>query len=306
MKQRSIRVKAPASSGNLGAGFDCVGMALDWYGEFEFVMDDSPQESQSTDGVSSSIIASMGERAFAASLAELGITTETISVSFRGEIPVGSGLGTSAMARAAGITAAAHLAQRPEMRDELIDIGLALEGHGDNLYPAMYGGIHVVSSDPLADALLDLPLSGPRDLEIVLLIPDFTMPTDESRKLLPERVTVSDAVHNMSRVGFLIGALYEGRYDLLRHAFDDVLHQPARSKIFPAMYPLIHAAQSAGAYGAYLSGGGSTIAAVVQKGQSKSVLIALEDCANEWNLSFTSHVCTIGSKGTYVVSDTGK
>ena len=100
-------MKAPASSGNLGAGFDCVGMALDWYGEFDFVMGRNPQESESTDGVSSSIIASMGERAFAASLAELGITTDTISVSFRGEIPVGSGLGTSAMARAAGITAAA-------------------------------------------------------------------------------------------------------------------------------------------------------------------------------------------------------
>ena len=266
----------------------------------------SSEESKSTEGISSAIIGSMGEQAFIKSLAEFNITVGTISVTFRGEIPVGSGLGTSAMARAAGITAAAQLAQRPDERDELVDVGLALEGHGDNLYPAMYGGIHVVTSDPLTDELLGLRLSSPSDLEIVLLIPNFAMPTDESRKLLPERITVSNAVHNMSRVGLLIGALYEKRYDLLRYAFDDVLHQPARSKMFPAMYPLIKTAQSAGAYGAYLSGGGSTIAAVVQKGQSKPVLFALEDCANELSLSFTSHVCSIGAEGAHVVSDTGK
>lgn len=299
-------MKAPASSGNLGAGFDCVGMALDWYGEFDFVVDASPRENKSADAISPVIIGSMGEQAFLKSLAQLGITVDTISVTFRGEIPVGSGLGTSAMARAAGITAAAQFAHRLNVRDELIGVGLALEGHGDNLYPAMYGGIHVVASDPLTDGLLNLPLSSPSDLEIVLLVPNFAMPTDESRELLPERITVSNAVHNMSRVGFLIGALYEKRYDLLRYAFDDVLHQPARSNIFPAMYPLIQTAQSAGAYGAYLSGGGSTIAAVVQKGYSKPVLIALEDCANELSLSFSSHVCGIGTEGAHVVSDTGK
>ncbi len=302
MINSKIVVKAPASSGNMGSGFDCLGMALDWFGEFEFTFgEDVDNESIDSYSSSAQIISLMASEAARYGLSVMGELAMAVSVIYKGDMPVGSGLGTSAMARSAGVIAAAEVTGRQIKHDELFAIALELEGHADNLYPAFYGGIQLAIPDSETSDLTHLSLQYGDDLDVVMLIPEFPMPTDESREIIPELVSIKDAVHNMSRVALLITALYEKRYELLGEACRDVLHQPVRSKLFPAMYSLLESANSAGAYGSFLSGGGSTVAALSDPTKSQSVLGALQACASENGLRFQDRISKIGVRGAYVV-----
>jgi homoserine kinase len=177
-----------------------------------------------------------------------------------GPIPVARGLGASAVARAGGVLAANALAGNPFDREYLLFLAAELEGHADNAAPALFGGLQVVVRERQKLLRLGVPL--PPGLKAVLLIPDLLMPTQKSRKLLPQSLSRADAVQNASRAALLVAALSQGRFDLLDEATKDRLHQPARAKLFPAMYAIFDAAKAAGAHCAYLSGGGSTICAL--------------------------------------------
>ncbi|MDG1839886.1 MAG: homoserine kinase [Dehalococcoidia bacterium] len=301
MINSKVVVKAPASSGNMGTGFDCLGMALDWFAEFQFTFgSDIEDEDRDNHSSSTQVITSMASEAARHGLSVMGEPQTPLSVIYKGDMPVGSGLGTSAMARSAGVIAAAEVLGRQAEDDELFAIALELEGHADNLYPAFYGGIQLAIPNSESDGLTHLSLQYADDLEVVLLIPDFSMPTDESREIIPELVNITDAVHNMSRVALLVTAFYERRYELLGEAFRDVLHQPVRSNLFPAMYSLLEAATGAGAYGSFLSGGGSTVAALSAPAKSQSVLAALRACASENGLGFQDRISKIGGRGAYI------
>lgn len=302
MINSKVLVKAPASSGNMGSGFDCLGMALDWFSEFEFTFGLNVEgASKNNYSSSAQVISSMASDAARYGLSRMGESEMGVSVIYRGDMPVGSGLGTSAMARCAGVIAAAQVMERRVEDDELFTIALELEGHADNLYPAFYGGIQLAIPDSETSGLTHLSLQYAGDLDVVMLIPEFSMPTDESREIIPKLVSIRDAVHNMSRVALLVTAFYEQRYELLGEAFRDVLHQPVRSKLFPAMYSLLEAATSAGAYGSFLSGGGSTVAALSDPTESQSILGALRACASENGLQFEDRISKIGGRGAYVI-----
>ena len=302
MINSKIVVRAPASSGNMGSGFDCLGMALDWFAEFEFTFGSGIETSDPSNHSSSAqVISSMASEAARYGLSMMGESDTLLSVVYTGDMPVGSGLGTSAMARSAGVIASAEALGHKAEDDELFAIALDLEGHADNLYPAFYGGIQLAIPDSKSEELTHLSLQYADDLDVVMLIPEFSMPTDESRKIIPELLSITDTVHNMSRVGLLVAAFYEKRYELLQEAFQDVLHQPVRSKLFPEMYLLLDAATSAGAYGSFLSGGGSTVAALSAPSESQSVLAALRSCATKNGLRFQDRISKIGRRGAYVV-----
>ena len=302
MINSKVVVKAPASSGNMGSGFDCLGMALDWFGEFEFTFGvDVDNESIDSYSSSAQIISVMASEAARYGLSVMGESGVAVSVIYKGDMPVGSGLGTSAMARSAGVIAAAEVTGRRMKGDELFAIALELEGHADNLYPAFYGGIQLAIPDSQTSDLTHLSLQYGDDLDVVMLIPEFPMPTDESREIIPELVSIKDAVHNMSRVALLITAFYEKRYELLAEACRDVLHQPVRSKLFPAMYSLLESANSAGAYGSFLSGGGSTVAALSDPTKSQSILGALQACASKNGLRYRDRISKVGERGAYVI-----
>jgi homoserine kinase len=182
-----------------------------------------------------------------------------IAASWQGDIPVARGLGASACARAAGLAGANVLAGRPLDLETVLTLGSRLEGHADNMAPALFGGLQVAVQE--GETTLHAPVRMPPGLRVVLLVPDKPMLTDESRRVLPAQVPREDAVHNVGRACLLVAALTAGRLDLLGPAMDDRLHQPARSRLLPGMYDVIGAARKAGALCAYLSGGGSTIAA---------------------------------------------
>jgi homoserine kinase len=251
--RESVIVRVPATSANLGPGFDCLGLAVDIWASITVSLEGAPPNR-------SDPMAVMALTAARRLFDKAGHTPpEGLSASYEGDIPIARGLGASAVARIGGLVAANTLAGEPFDREALLDIAADLEGHADNVTPALLGGLQVSVIDRLR--VLHVAASLPAGLLAVLFVPDLSMPTRESRKLLPRHLSREDAVHNTGRASLLVAALAAGRLDLLDAATQDRLHQKPRSKLFPAMFPIFEAARAAGAHCAYLSGGGSTICA---------------------------------------------
>ncbi|MFQ5880231.1 MAG: homoserine kinase [Dehalococcoidia bacterium] len=255
MPYRRATVRVPATSANLGPGFDCLGMALDLWAEATVTALDEPAAAPE-----SPLLATVHAAALALYAAAGLSPPPGLSVAWEGDIPVARGLGASAAARAAGLLAANALCGEPLARDELLALGARLEGHADNMAPALFGGLQVVVWD--GETVVRVGLAPPTGVWAVLFVPDVAMPTDESRRLLPSYLSREDAVHNIGRAALLVAALAAGRLEALDAATQDRLHQPARAQLFPAMYDLFEAARGAGALCAYLSGGGSSVLAL--------------------------------------------
>jgi len=254
LSPKKVLLRVPATSANLGPGFDCLGLALDLWAQFTLEARDAPVPPPDDPLLGVVLDAAAAYYAAAAVEAPAGLT-----VAWQGDIPVARGLGASAVARAAGLVGANALAGDPLGLEELLPLGAGLEHHADNIAPALFGGLQVAVWEGQRVTHVAVPL--PPRLKVVLLVPERIMPTDESRRLLPSPVPRDDAVFNVGRVALLVAALAAGRLELLDTATADRLHQPARSRLLPGMDQIMTAARRAGALCAYLSGGGSTIAA---------------------------------------------
>jgi homoserine kinase len=254
MPPTRVRLRLPATSANLGPGFDCLGLALDLWSEATLSIRDpnarqpsGPFQQMALDAV----------RAFyqKARLPQPpGLTFD-----WQNGFPIARGLGASAAVRAAALLGANAVAGNPLDVEDLLTIGAALEDHADNITPAFLGGFQVAlwEDGPVFHASVPVP----DGLKVILIIPEHTTSTDESRKRLVSSVPRGHAVYNVAHVALLVAALASQRLDLLRVAMNDRLHQPARAQAMPYLFPVIDAAKDKGALGAYLSGSGSTVAA---------------------------------------------
>jgi homoserine kinase len=256
----SVTVRVPATSANLGSGFDSLGLALGLTEDVTLTTAAAPPDN----GGVARLALDAAKAAFRRARIDV---PHDLSASSTRNIPLGRGLGGSAAARAAGIAGANALMGGPLSSEAMLALGAALEGHADNVAPALFGGLRVVVRDGEGYRHVAAPIAP--GLRVVLFIPEFEMPTAESRKLLPEMVSREDAVHNIGRAAMLVAALARGEWDALDAATQDRLHQPVREQIFPAMPHIIAAAKDAGALCAYLSGGGSTIAAFAIEGEER-------------------------------------
>jgi homoserine kinase len=252
MTDPSISIRVPATSANLGPGFDAVGLAVSIFATVRITVVNDARSSRPDPmrRMITSAIRATYQRA--ENQAPPGIEVEVES-----EIPLGRGLGASAAARGAGILGANELMGRPLNDDAMLNIGTELEGHADNIAPALYGGLQVSAVDGARVARVAVPF--PAGLKCVGFVPDFSMPTHETRNLLPKRLSRQDAVFNSSRAALLVAALATGQWNVLNIATEERLHQQPRSELFPTMFDFFRAALEAGAFGVYLSGGGSTI-----------------------------------------------
>ncbi|MEJ7749313.1 MAG: homoserine kinase [Candidatus Limnocylindrales bacterium] len=265
---RRVTVEVPASSANLGAGYDCLGVALaltnqvdlevrSWSrGAIELTIDGEGRDELTEDrdnrfvrGLEAALLTERGEL-------PAGVGWR---ITMRNEIPLSRGLGSSAAATVAGVVAADALLGGILDRATKLRIATAVEGHPDNAAAALLGGFVVAASTP--DGVESVRFDVPRDLRAVLFIPDLRLSTGTMRGALPELVPLADAVANLGAVGLGVAGLAAGRTDLLRWMTVDRLHQPYRSKVYPQLPVLVGAARDAGALGACLSGAGSTIIA---------------------------------------------
>ena len=288
----SVAVRVPATSANLGPGFDCLGLALDIWATITVAVEGP---SASSDDPIAAMALSAARRVFDKAGNDL---PQGLSARYEGEIPIARGLGASAVARAGGVLAANALAGKPLDREALLVLATDLEGHADNVAPALFGGLQVSVVD--GGRVLHASVSLPDGLSAVLFVPELRMPTRESRKLLPSHLSREDAVYNASRAALLVAALAVGRFDLLDAATQDRLHQKPRSKLFPAMFEIFEAAKAAGAHCAYLSGGGSTICALASDNQ-QGIADAMAEAAHSRETPGKTLITQPTTKGAEVV-----
>ncbi len=263
-----VTVRVPATTANLGPGFDCLGMALDIWNTI--LVD--------TDGASPSgdIVTVSGEGRDALSTGTdnlvyqsfrrvydgLGVTVPPVRIACENSIPLGRGLGSSAAAVAGGLLAGSKLSGANLSDERILELAAEIEGHPDNAAAAVMGGCRIVVSD--GESFVTDTVSVPDELKAVLFVPEVPMPTDEARGLLPGVIDRGDAVFNIGRTALLVNALSSGNLEHLGIATEDMLHQPARQKIFFPMKNIFRAAMSAGALGVFLSGAGSSVLALAR------------------------------------------
>ncbi|AEF94839.1 Homoserine kinase [Desulfotomaculum nigrificans CO-1-SRB] len=260
---KTVRVAVPATTANMGPGFDCLGMALNLYNEI-YMSISGDKLSIEVEGEGAMDISrdeqNIVYRAARRVYAELGQPVPGLTIKLVNKIPTSRGLGSSAAAIVGGLTAANRLTGERLSQERLLELATELEGHPDNVAPALLGGI-VISV--LQDSKVHyLRIDPPAGLNTVVAIPDFPLSTRAAREVLPQRVSLQEAVFNLSRAALLVGALCEKRLDLLQVAGQDVLHQPHRANLVPGMKEVMAAARQAGALNVTLSGAGPTVIAL--------------------------------------------
>ncbi|OWA33216.1 homoserine kinase [Saccharibacillus sp. O16] len=261
----SVRVKVPASTANLGPGFDTLGMSLSLYIWVEMrraeqtIVHFAGEGFEGIPADKENLIYKVAQLVFEAA----GVEVPELEIGMRSDIPLTRGLGSSASAIIAGIVAANALIGSPLSKDQLFDLATGLERHPDNVGASLFGGIIAAAWDGThADYVRIEP---PENLKVLALIPEFELATSAARAVLPQQLSLPDAVHNISRSSLLTAALASGRLDLLASAMRDRLHQPYRAALVPGMTTILERAVEYGALGAALSGAGPTLLALVDR-----------------------------------------
>ncbi len=291
-----IRVRVPATSANLGPGFDVLGLALALHNEV--TLEPYPAVSVSIEGEGAEHLErderNVVVRGVRAVSERLQRPFPGVKISCVNRIPTARGLGSSAAAWLAGIVGANALLGSPLDRDTLLQLAASGEGHPDNVAAALLGGLTVACWSEGRVIAASLPV--PREIRWVVLIPEVRASTAEARAILPEAVSRADAVFNLQRLGLFLAALREGSSDLLSVAMEDRLHQPYRRRLFPWMDRVAAAARSAGAAGCVLSGAGPSLLAAVDGG-AEPVAKAMESALRESGVSGRAVVLEVDSTG---------
>ena len=305
MENGKVTVRVPATSANCGPGFDCLGLACTLYNEFTYerlpleqgvqVVSEGQGSGQLPEGRSN-----LAAQSFFALWEKLKQPKTGLKITCRIRVPVSRGLGSSSTAIVAGLTAANVLAGNPLTKPELVTEATKIEGHPDNVAPAILGGITVNVMEGGRVESLKIALARP--LKLVVLVPDMPLPTSKARAALPRTVPHKDAVYNASRAALLVGSLMSGDYEFLTTALEDRLHQPYRLPLIPGAKEALEAARKAGAYNGIISGAGSTLMAYVPAdGDALKVGKAMEEPFKKRNIRTTIHLLDIDPDGAKVV-----
>lgn len=294
-------VSVPASSANLGPGFDVLALALGWYLVVRY----------ETDGLPGSVhVATTPElhggpnlvlEGMQALVRETGLTLPGGVLDVDSDIPVARGLGSSAAAVVAGLVLANELLGRPCEARTLFRLACSLEGHGDNVGAALFGGAVLAVEGIDGPLAVRIPIASP--LVAVVLVPEALGFTSDARAVLPRRIRRVTAVRTAARTALLVLALSTGRSELLATAMADELHQPYRAVLYPHLEETIKVAQEAGAYGAALSGAGPSVLALAHPRQAETVRRALEELIARRGLAARAVMLPIDQQGARVMRE---
>lgn len=256
----NVTVAVPASTANLGPGFDCLGLALGLYNRVTLREWDGLRVTVRGEGAGTLPVDRSNPmvQAVCHLFDSVGYRPAGLWLEQENGIPVGAGLGSSAAAILGGLLAANALIGNPLQREEVLEMATRLEGHPDNAASALYGGLVLVIRD---EGKLVVDKIAIPEMHVVVVLPDYELPTVQARAALPRQVPMADAVFNSGRLAMLIRALESGDYERLGAAMEDRLHQPYRVPLIPGMADAFRAARAAGAAAATLSGAGPGIVA---------------------------------------------
>ncbi len=256
-----IKIQVPATSANIGSGFDSLGISLKLYNrvlmeEYDGV-DISTSDGSDVPFDDKNLIYTSAKFLFDL----CGRTFHGLKLIQENNIPMTRGLGSSSACIVAGLVGANALLNSPLSKEDLVNLAARLEGHPDNSTPAILGGLVTSVFDGNRVYSVKVPISG--RLKFAAFIPDFELKTEVARAALPEQVPHRDAVFNLSRAALMTASLFSGRLDNLRIAADDKLHQPYRLKFIKGANEVFDLAYKNGAYAAYISGAGPTLMAMI-------------------------------------------
>lgn len=292
-----VKVKVPATSANMGPGFDTLGIAFNLYNEFEFSEEGKgvkfhgfKEEFSNKENVV--------YKAMITCFNQCGYKPKGLRISLvKEEIPISRGLGSSSTCIVAGLLGANYIMGNPLSIDELFKIGVEIEGHPDNVAPAFFGGmvVSVVEDNEVFYNKIDVK----EGISFVAIIPDFQLSTSVARKVLPEEVKFKDAIYNISRVSLMISAFSNGNYDLLKYGCKDTLHEKYRSPLIKNYDLVYNKCISFGALSCFLSGAGPTIMVIIKDNENE-IVNNIKNFLQDENISWKVQELSIDNLGAIV------
>jgi homoserine kinase len=278
-----VTLTVPATTANLGPGFDCLGAALSLYNQFKFSLSTetqitvigSPDDCLGVQGIAPLPENNLLYQSFAKLYQHLGKTPPQVAIEIQLGVPLARGLGSSATAIVGGLVAANELEGKPLSIWEIMELAIAIEGHPDNVVPALLGNCLLSVGQPGNWQICEIAWHP--DITPVLAIPDFELSTEAARAVLPGQISRSDAIFNLAHLGLLLRGLETGRGDWLKVALEDKIHQPYRQSLIKGYDHVKTAAISAGAYGMVISGAGPTLLALTGIEWAEAVASAMEE-----------------------------
>ena len=280
MNQTTVIV--PGTTANIGVGFDCLGAALTIYNEFRFTpLDETAKLVITVEGEEAERVSTdqsnLLYQSFLKLYQHIDRTPPGVAIHTKMVVPLARGLGSSATAIVGGLMGANELAGKPLSTAEIIELAIAIEGHPDNVVPALLGNCQLSVGEVGNWQIAEIPWHS--DIIPVVAIPNFELSTEEARSVLPNTYTRSDAIFNLSRMGLLQRGLATNNQGWLTMALADKLHQPYRQKLIKGYGKVKEAAIAAGAYGMVISGAGPTLLALCDRNYEEKVVSAM---ANAW------------------------
>lgn len=280
-----VKVKVPATSANLGPGFDVAGLAVTLYNTFTFELlnvgleiTGCPKQFCNEDNLT--------YQAFVEGAKQCGLEFKGLRIECNGDVPYTRGLGSSSTCIVAGIVGAYAFMDRSEDRQEILELATKIEGHPDNVAPAIFGGLTVSVMETEKVTTLNIPVK--HDYRFVAFIPPFTLSTEKSRSVLPQILPRADAIKNVSHLALMVASLINGYDEGLKLGFKDRLHQPYRGDLIKGFNEIMDELEKDDrVLGAYLSGAGPTIMAVIKAEDTKGVVRLKEelgDLIKEWQV----------------------
>jgi homoserine kinase len=278
----TVTVTVPATTANIGAGFDCLGAALSLYNQFQFArLDAAPGTLEVTaTGTGADRVTpdanNLVYQAFTKLYQHLDQAPPAVRIAIAMKVPPARGLGSSATAIVGGLVGANALAGGPLSVDEVMQLAIDLEGHPDNVVPALIGGCRLAASG-IDRAWEICPLAWQESIVPIVAIPDFELSTQAARQVLPSHYSRADVIFNTAHLGLLLRGLETGQADWLRAALQDRIHQPYRQALISGYEAVQSAASAAGAYGLVISGAGPTLLALADTSSVGAVEVAMAD-----------------------------
>jgi homoserine kinase len=278
-----VSVRVPATTANLGPGFDCLGVALQLHNTVTLLDRKAPWPDDFLAEVAIAFYRAAAKK------------PSSWAVEIAGDVPRSRGLGSSVTVRLGLLMALNAREKNPLPPEALLDLTIALEGHPDNAVPAFYGGFAACGPRGSIRAEVD------PSLKFIVAVPDFEVETKAARAVLPETLPLKDAILNIQCTAALVGAFVEGNYPALRGNFEDTLHQPYRSKLIPGCSAVMSAAMDAGALGAFISGSGSAMMALALHSEDQIAAAMAQAFQKAGVPEVTTHVLCADNAGARVI-----
>lgn len=311
-----VSVKVPATTANIGPGFDCLGMALPIYNTItieETVLPGTGVDiNVIADGTSVDELAlehipldenSLVYKAVEVLYNSIGQTPSELKITIKSGIPVARGLGSSASVIIGALIAANELLGKPADEPALLSIACEIEGHPDNITPALVGGL-VISSQEEDGAVVYRKLNWPEEWAVTVCVPDFELSTDIARSVLPDAVPIKDAVFNAQRMGMFVHAVNNADKELMKLALKDKLHQPYRMKLIQGLDKILDNLKHVeSVLGCVLSGAGSSILVISEKNNLETIKNIVKETWADQNIKCEIKTLNVEQTGAMVVSE---